>query len=56
MLLRQKAVQADLMRWDDSCGRYVLTGTGRRRIRERNHVSGIIIPFKPFKTRNRRYD
>jgi hypothetical protein len=56
MLLRQKAVQADLMRWDDSCGRYVLTGTGRRRIRERNHVSGIIIPFKPLKTRNRRYD
>ena len=28
-VLRQRAVQADLMRWDDSRGRYVLTGTGR---------------------------
>ena len=51
MLLRQKAVQADLMRWDDSCSRYVLTGTGHRRISARNHLSGVIIPFK---TRNRR--
>jgi hypothetical protein len=32
MVLRQKALQADLIRWDDSRGRYVLTGTGRRRI------------------------
>ena len=31
MVLRQKAVQADLMRWDDSRGYYVLTGTGRSR-------------------------
>jgi hypothetical protein len=46
--------RADLMRWDDSCGCYVLTGTGRRRIRARDDVSGFIIPFKPFKTRNRR--
>lgn len=29
MVLRQRALQADLMRWDDSRGRYVLTGTGR---------------------------
>ena len=31
-VLRQKAIQADLMRWDDSRGHYVLTGTGRNRI------------------------
>jgi len=29
-VLRQRAVQADLMRWDDSRGHYVLTGTGRK--------------------------
>jgi hypothetical protein len=28
MVLRQRAIQADLMRWDDSRGHYVLTGTG----------------------------
>ena len=28
MVLRQRAIQADLMRWDDSHGHYVLTGTG----------------------------
>ena len=32
MVLRQRAIQDDLMRWDDSRGRYVLTGTGRSRI------------------------
>ena len=32
MVLRQRAIQADLMRWDDSRGHYVLTGTGRSRI------------------------
>ena len=32
MLLRENAVQTHLMRWDDGRGRYVLTGTGRRRI------------------------
>ena len=31
MVLRQRAIQADLMRWDDSRGHYVLTGTGRSR-------------------------
>ena len=31
-VLRQKAIQADLMRWDNSRGHYVLTGTGRNRI------------------------
>ena len=28
MLVREKAIQANLMRWDDARGRYVLTGTG----------------------------
>ena len=32
MLLRENAVRADLMRWDDERGRFLLTGTGRRRI------------------------
>ena len=32
MVLRENAIQANLMRWDDARGRYVLTGTGRRRI------------------------
>jgi len=27
---RQKAIQADLMRWDDSRGHLLLTGTGRK--------------------------
>ena len=31
MLLRENAIQANLMRWDDVRGCYVLTGTGRRR-------------------------
>jgi hypothetical protein len=34
MSLRENAIQANLMRWDDVRGRYVLTGTGRRRISE----------------------
>jgi hypothetical protein len=32
MVLRQKAIQAHLMRWDDSRGHCVLTSTGRSRI------------------------
>jgi len=51
MVLRQKAVQADLMRWDDSWGRYVLTRTGRSRISARSRDPGAIIRFK---TRNGR--
>ncbi len=35
MVLRQMAIQADLMRWDDSRGYYVPTGTGRSRISAR---------------------
>lgn len=53
MVLRQRAIQADLMRWDDSRGHYVLTGTGRSRISARSRVPGAVIRFK---TRNDRDD
>ncbi|QXX76217.1 hypothetical protein MHY1_03055 [Methylovirgula sp. HY1] len=46
MVLRQKAIQADLMRWDDSRGFYVLTGTGRSRISARSRAPGVIIGLK----------
>jgi hypothetical protein len=46
MVLRQRAIQADLMRWDDSRGHYVLTGTGRSRISARSRVPGAVVPFK----------
>ena len=45
MVLRQKAVQADLMRWDDSRGYYVLTGTGRSRISARSRVPSLVVRF-----------
>ena len=44
MVLRQRALQADLMRWDDSRGRYVLTGTGRSRISARGR--GAVVSFR----------
>ena len=53
MVLRQRAIQADLMRWDDSRGHYVLTGTGRCRISTRSRVPGAVVRFK---TRNDRND
>jgi hypothetical protein len=43
MTLRERALQEDLMRWDDNRGRYVLTGTGRRRINSRSHKPAIVI-------------
>lgn len=46
MVLRQKALQADLMRWDDSRGHYVLTGTGRNRINARSRLPGTVVRFK----------
>jgi hypothetical protein len=46
MVLRQRAIQSDLMRWDDSRGHYVLTGTGRRRISVRNRVLGAVVRLK----------
>ena len=45
-ILRQRAVQADLMRWDDSRGHYVLTGTGRSQISARSRAPGVVIRFK----------
>src|SRR5208337_3781112 len=45
-VLRQRAVQADLMRWDDSRGHYILTGTGRSRISARSRAPGVVIRFK----------
>jgi hypothetical protein len=46
MALRQRAIQNDLMRWDDSRGRYVLTGTGRTRITARNRTPGSVLRFR----------
>jgi hypothetical protein len=46
MVLRQTAIQADLMRWDDGRGHYVLTGTGRNRIAARNRAPGSILRFR----------
>jgi hypothetical protein len=45
-VLRQRAIQADLMRWDDSRGHYVLTGTGRSRISARSRAPGVVVRFK----------
>ena len=46
MVLRQNAIQADLIRWDDSRGKFMLTGTGRNRITARGRTSGKILRFK----------
>jgi hypothetical protein len=46
MVLRQRAMQDDLMRWDDSRGHYVLTGTGRSRISARSRAPGVVVRFK----------
>jgi hypothetical protein len=46
MLLRENAVRADLMRWDDGRGRYVLTGTGRRRISADSRAPGTVLSFR----------
>jgi hypothetical protein len=46
MVLRQTAIQADLMRWDDNRGHYVLTGTGRIRINSRNRAPGSVLRFR----------
>jgi hypothetical protein len=45
MLLRENAIQAHLMRWDDGRGRYVLTGTGRRRISASSRAPGTVVSF-----------
>ena len=46
MLLRENAIQAHLMRWDDARGRYVLTGTGRRRISAGSRSPGTVVSFR----------
>jgi hypothetical protein len=46
MALRENAMQANLMRWDDTRGRYALTGAGRRRISERGRASSTIRSFR----------
>ena len=46
MSLRENAIQANLMRWDDVRGRYVLTGTGRRRISESSRAPGTVVSFR----------
>ena len=46
MLLRENAVRANLMRWDDVRGRYVLTGTGRRRISQGSRAPGAVVLFR----------
>ena len=46
MLLRENAIQANLMRWDDVRGRFVLTGTGRRRTVEGSRAPGTVVTFR----------
>ena len=41
MLLRENTIQAHLVRWDDVRGRYVLTGTGRRRSMTRSRHGNL---------------
>jgi hypothetical protein len=46
MIIRQIAVQDDLMRWDSDRGYYVLTLTGRRRIAGRSNHSAAVLRFR----------
>lgn len=46
MALRHSAIQADLMRWDDNRGQYVLTGTGRSRISARHRTPANVVRFR----------
>ena len=46
MVLRENAIRANLMHWDDARGRYTLTGTGRRRISARARAPGTILSFR----------
>ncbi len=46
VVLRENAVQANLVRWDEDRGRYVLTGTGRRRISASSRVPGTVLSFR----------
>jgi hypothetical protein len=42
MLLRENAIQGNLMRWDDVRARYLLTGTGRRRTDDGSRAPGTV--------------
>ncbi len=46
MVLRQNAVMADLIRWDDNRARYVLTGAGRSKITARHRKPGQVLRFR----------
>ncbi len=46
MVLRENAIQTNLMRWDDARDGYVLTGAGRRRIATRGQFSGAVLAFR----------
>jgi hypothetical protein len=46
MLLRENAIQAHLMRWDEARDRYVLTGTGRRRLGAGSRAPGAVESFR----------
>ena len=46
MLLRENVVRDNLVRWDDVRGRYVLTGTGRRRISQGTRAPGAVVSFR----------
>jgi hypothetical protein len=46
MVLRENAIQGNLMRWDDERYRYVLTGTGRRRISTRGRGTAAVLAFR----------
>ena len=46
MLLRENVVRGNLVRWDDARGRYVLTGTGRRRISKGSRAPGAVVSFR----------
>jgi hypothetical protein len=46
MLLREKTIQANLVRWDDARNRYALTGTGRQRLSARSRAPGTVVSFR----------
>jgi len=46
MLLREKTIQANLVRWDDARDRYVLTGTGRQRLSARSRAPGTVVSLR----------
>jgi hypothetical protein len=46
MVLRENAIKGNLVRWDDERYRYVLTGSGRRRISTRGRGPGAVLTFR----------